>query len=84
MLCIEIINAKSKDILVNRSYRHSARQYNEFEGYRKLFLYSWATKELQESSKRKQKLFHKFLKFKTNKNGKEYKAYKSLFEIFEE
>ena len=30
-LCIEIINAKSKNILVNTSYRQPAGRYNEFE-----------------------------------------------------
>ena len=42
------------------------------------------TKGLQESSKRKQKLYYKFLKSKTNENEKKYKAYKSLFETFKE
>ena len=38
------------------------------------------TKGLQKSSKRKQKLYDKFLKSKTNENEKKYKTYKSLFE----
>ena len=41
----------------------------------------WMTKELQKSSKRKQKLYHKFLKYKTNENQNKYKTYKSLYEI---
>ena len=41
----------------------------------------WMTKGLQKSSKRKQKLYNKFLKSKTNENEKKYKAYNSLFEI---
>ena len=32
-LCIEIINTKSKNILVNASYRQPTGQYNEFEIY---------------------------------------------------
>ena len=39
------------------------------------------TKGLQKSTKRKQKLYYKFLKSKTNENEKKYKAYNSLFEI---
>ena len=42
------------------------------------------TKRLQTSSKRKQKLFNKFLKSKTNTNEKKYKAYKSLLEILKD
>ena len=32
-LCIEIINTKSKNILVNKSFRQPVGQYNEFEIY---------------------------------------------------
>ena len=39
----------------------------------------WMTKGLQQSSKRKQKLYDKLLKSKTNENEK-----KSLFEILKE
>ena len=42
------------------------------------------TKGLQKSSKRKQKLYDKFLKSKTEENEKKYKAYKSLFKILKE
>ena len=38
------------------------------------------TNSLLKSSKRKQKLYEKFLKRKTYKNEKNYKAYKNLFE----
>ena len=38
-LCIEIINTKSKNILVNTSYRQPAGRYNEFEIYLKQFLH---------------------------------------------
>ena len=38
-LCIEIINTKSKNILINMSYRQPAGQYNEFEIYLKQFLH---------------------------------------------
>ena len=41
-------------------------------------------KGLQKSSKKKQKLYDKFLKSKTNENEKKYKTYKSLFEILKE
>ena len=44
----------------------------------------WMTKRLQKSSKKKQKLYDKFLKSKTNENEKKYKKYKSLFEILKE
>ena len=37
-LCTEIINTKSKNILVNTSYRQPAGWYNEFEIYLKQFL----------------------------------------------
>ena len=42
------------------------------------------TKGLQKSSKRKQKLYDKFLKSKTEENEKKFKAYKSLFKILKE
>ena len=38
------------------------------------------TKGLLKSSKRKQKLYNKFLKHRTYKNENIYKTYKSLFE----
>ena len=44
----------------------------------------WMTKGLQQSSKRKQKLYDKLLKSKTNENEKNYKTCKSLFEILKE
>ena len=40
----------------------------------------WITKGIKKSSKRKQKLYEKFLKKKSPKNEKEYKDYKQLFE----
>ena len=39
------------------------------------------TKGLLKSSKKKQKLYDKFLKKKTFSNEKIYKTYKNLFEI---
>ena len=42
------------------------------------------TKGLQKSSKKKQKLYNKFLKSKANENEKKYKTYKSLFKILKE
>ena len=44
-LCIEIINTKSKNILVNTSYRQPAGRYNEFEIYLKQFLYKSKNKK---------------------------------------
>ena len=40
----------------------------------------WITKGIKKSSKRKQKLYEKFLKSRNEKNEKLYKSYKSLFE----
>ena len=40
----------------------------------------WITKGIKKSSKRKQKLYEKFLKNRNGKNEKLYKSYKSLFE----
>ena len=44
----------------------------------------WVTKGLQKPSKKKQKLYDKFLKSKTNENEKKYKTYKFLFEVLRE
>ena len=46
----------------------------------KNLLSPWITKSIKKSSKRKQKLYEKFLKKKSPKNEKEYKDYKQLFE----
>ena len=46
----------------------------------KNLLSPWITKGIKKSSKRKQKLYEKFLKKKSPKNEKEYKDYKQLFE----
>ena len=40
----------------------------------------WMTKALLKSSKRKQKLYEKFLKKRTLQNESIYKGHKSLFE----
>ena len=40
----------------------------------------WMTKGLLKSSKKKQRLYEKFLKSKTIKNEQKYKTYKNLFE----
>ena len=40
----------------------------------------WMTKGLLKSSKRKQKLYERFLKHKTYRNEKIYKTYKNIFE----
>ena len=44
-LCIEIINTKSKNILVNTSYRQLAGRYNKFEIYLKQFLHKFKSKK---------------------------------------
>ena len=44
-LCIEIFNTKSKNILVNTSYRQPEGRYNEFEIYLKQFLYKSSNKK---------------------------------------
>ena len=44
----------------------------------------WMTKGMEKSSKKKQKLYDRFLKSKTNENGKKYRIYKSLFKILKE
>ena len=46
----------------------------------KNLLSPWMTKGLLKSSKRKQKLFDKFLKSRTYYNEQSYKHYKTLFE----
>ena len=47
---------------------------------RKTLQNPWMTKGLLKSSKRKQKLYEKFLKKRTSRNESIYKAYESLFE----
>ena len=47
---------------------------------KKSILSPWITKGIMKSSKRKQKLYLKFLKQKTYKNEKRYKNYKNIFE----
>ena len=37
-LCVEIINKKSKNILINTQYRQPAGNFNEFEAYFNTFL----------------------------------------------
>ena len=51
---------------------------------RRTFLNPWMSKGLQKSSKKKQKLYDKFLKNRTDQNEKRYQDYKSLFEILKE
>lgn len=52
----------------------------EVEIKRKSFENPWMTKGFLKSSKRKQKLYQKFLKRKTFESEEKYKNYKSLFE----
>ena len=40
----------------------------------------WITKGIKKSSKRKQRLYEKFLKICNEKNKSEYKTYKKLYE----
>ena len=40
----------------------------------------WITNGIKKSSKKKQRLYQKFLKTRTEKNKSEYKNYKKLFE----
>ena len=40
----------------------------------------WITNGIKKSSKKKQRLYQKFLKTRTEKNESEYKNYKKLFE----
>ena len=40
----------------------------------------WITKDIEKSSKKKQKLYDKFLKNRTSKNEETYQTYKNLFE----
>ena len=60
--------------------------YNKFfpkityEVKTKTLLSPWMTRGLLKSSKKKQKLYEKYLKSRTNKNDTNYKAYKHLFE----
>ena len=51
---------------------------------RKTLLNPWMSKGLQKSSKKKQKLYDRFLKNRTDLNEKSDKDYKSLFEILKE
>ena len=53
---------------------------NVIEIKTKNLLSPWITNDMKKSSKRKQKLYEKFLKEKSPKNEKEYKDYKQLFE----
>ena len=50
----------------------------------KPLLNPWMSKGPQKSSKKKQKLYDKFLKNRTDQNEIRYKDYKSLFEILKE
>ena len=42
-LCVEIINKKSKNILINTQYRQPAGNFNEFEAYLNTFLAKYKT-----------------------------------------
>ena len=51
-----------------------------FSVKRKTLQNPWMTKGLLKSSKRKQKLYEKFVKKRSPRNENIYKAYKSLFD----
>ena len=57
-----------------------SKQIKTISVKRKILHNPWMTKGLLKSSKRKQKLYEKFLKKETPRNESIYKAYKSLWE----
>ena len=63
---------------------HHPFPVKEMKRKRKTLLNPWMSKGLQKSSKKKQKLYDRFLKNRTDLNEKSYKDYKSLFEILKE
>lgn len=65
--------------LFTREY-NSAFPKRKFNIKAKTLLSPWMSKGLLKSSKKKQKLYEKFLKNKTHQNEKKYKGYKNLFE----
>ena len=67
---IEIFSSLYDDCFPKKKIKLKPQKYNN----------PWITKEIKKSSKRKQKLYEKFLKNRNEKNEKLYKSYKSLFE----
>ena len=70
-------------ITFSGKYDH-AFPVKEMKRKRKRLLNPWMSKGLQISSKKKQKLYDRFLKNRTDLNEKRYKDYKSLLEILKE
>ena len=60
-------------------YDQAFRERN-IEIKKKNLLSPWISKGLRKSSKRKQRLYEKFLKQRSDKNYETYKIYKNLFE----
>ena len=55
-------------------------QKKEIEIKSKYLNTPWITKGIRKSSKRKQRLYEKYLKLRSKENEKTYKTYKNLFE----
>ena len=67
---IEIFSSLYDECFPKKKIKLKPRKYNN----------PWITKGIKKLSKRKQKLYKKFLKNENKKNEKLYKSYKSLFE----
>ena len=67
---IEIFSSLYDECFPKKKIKLKPRKYNN----------PWITKGIKKLSKRKQKLYKKFLKNENEKNEKLYKSYKSLFE----
>ena len=61
-------------------YTMSLFQKKEIEIKSKYLNTPWITKGIRKSSKRKQRLYEKYLKLRSKENEKTYKTYKNLFE----
>ena len=67
---IEIFSSLDGEYFPKEKIKFKTQKYNN----------PWITKGIKKSSKRKQKLYKKFLKNRNEKNEKLYKSYKNLFE----
>ena len=67
---IEVFSSRYDECFPKKKIKIKPQKYNN----------PWITKGIKKSSKRKQKLYEKFLKNRNEKNEKLYKSYKSLFE----
>ena len=81
-----VTESQDPDDAYNIFLKHFLIIYDNFFPVRKIeikrknLMSPWITRGLVKSSKRKQKLYEKFLKNKTFKNEQNYKKYKHLFE----